>query len=211
MAEYNKGILGGFSGKVGTVVGAKWRGKLIMRSLPSKSGKKATEAQIKQRTKFSIMAKFLAPVRKVTSAFFGEYQGAKSRTDLAMSYQLTDTIIEKADGSFEIDFKKVVFSKGYVSTVTGITQTLADAKITVNWMDNSGNSDAKADDRILVILYSKKHNQFVISNNTEAFRKDKKIEVAIPTHWKEKENVAWLLLSNNARNQGSNSTFLGEI
>ena len=34
MAEIKKGILGGFSGKVGTVVGVNWRGKDIIRSLP---------------------------------------------------------------------------------------------------------------------------------------------------------------------------------
>ncbi len=32
MAEIKKGILGGFSGKVGTVVGVNWRGKDIIRS-----------------------------------------------------------------------------------------------------------------------------------------------------------------------------------
>ena len=37
MGTYNKGILGPFSGKVGTVVGASWRGKDVMRSLPKKT------------------------------------------------------------------------------------------------------------------------------------------------------------------------------
>ena len=35
MAEIKKGILGGFSGKVGPVVGANWRGKDIIRSTPN--------------------------------------------------------------------------------------------------------------------------------------------------------------------------------
>ena len=36
MATFEKGILGGFSGKVGNVVGSRWRGKNIMRSLPQR-------------------------------------------------------------------------------------------------------------------------------------------------------------------------------
>jgi hypothetical protein len=36
MGTFNKGILGGFSGKVGTVVGFNWRGLDVMRSLPKK-------------------------------------------------------------------------------------------------------------------------------------------------------------------------------
>jgi len=40
MGTYNKGILGAFYGKVGTVVGSTWRGKDVMRSLPRKSNVK---------------------------------------------------------------------------------------------------------------------------------------------------------------------------
>ena len=42
MANISKGILGGFSGKVGTIVGANYRGKDIIRSVPKKSGRKPT-------------------------------------------------------------------------------------------------------------------------------------------------------------------------
>ncbi|MGV0847474.1 hypothetical protein ACTS9T_13015 [Empedobacter falsenii] len=43
MAEIKKGILGGFSGKVGTVVGVNWRGKDIINSLPKKSKRRSTD------------------------------------------------------------------------------------------------------------------------------------------------------------------------
>jgi hypothetical protein len=52
MGTYNKGILGAFSGKVGPVVGASWRGKEVMRSLPKKSGRAATSTQLLQRLKY---------------------------------------------------------------------------------------------------------------------------------------------------------------
>ena len=45
MGTYNKGILGAFSGKVGPVVGATWRGKDVMRSLPKKTNRLATAFQ----------------------------------------------------------------------------------------------------------------------------------------------------------------------
>jgi hypothetical protein len=211
MAEYNKGILGGFRGKVGTVVGAKWRGKLIMRSLPTKSNKKPTEAQMKQRAKFSLIAKFLSPIRMITSQFFGEYQGSKSRSDLAMSYQMTDTIIEHPNGELEIDFKKVVLSKGTVPTVVTESVAFADATVTVNWTDNSGEGNANADDPILLVVYSKENNAFTVSKNVQTTRKDKKMDLIVPKHWKAKDNIVWLLLSNQARNQASNSLFLGIV
>lgn len=42
MATFEKGILGGFSGKIGNVVGARWRGKDIMRSVPRSSSRLPT-------------------------------------------------------------------------------------------------------------------------------------------------------------------------
>lgn len=211
MAQFNKGILGGFSGKVGTVVGAKWRDKYVMRSLPSKSSKKPTEAQLKQRGKFSLMVKFLSPLRKITSKFFGEYQGSKSRTDLAMSYQMTDTIIELPNGDLEIDFKKVVLSKGYVPTVAVENISLLESVVTINWTDNTNKGDAKENDIVHVVIYSKEHNEFVVSPDASILRKNKKVEIAVPSYFKAKDNVAWLLLSNNLRSQGSNSVYVGEV
>lgn len=48
MGRIKKGILGGFSGKVDSVVGASWRGIDYMRSLPRTSDKPATVAQLEQ-------------------------------------------------------------------------------------------------------------------------------------------------------------------
>jgi len=52
MAEIKQGILGGVSGKVGTVVGANWKGKNIIRSKSRKTSKKPTVLQLNQRAKF---------------------------------------------------------------------------------------------------------------------------------------------------------------
>jgi hypothetical protein len=63
MGTYNKGILGAFSGKVGPVVGASWRGKDVLRSLPRKGIRVATETQLLQRLKFSTASEFLNSVQ----------------------------------------------------------------------------------------------------------------------------------------------------
>ena len=41
MGKIKTGILGGFQGKVGTVIGSTWRGESIMRALPKNSGESA--------------------------------------------------------------------------------------------------------------------------------------------------------------------------
>lgn len=52
MATLSKGILGGFSGKVGPVVGATWRGMDVIRSRPKSSRRTPSERQLEQQLKF---------------------------------------------------------------------------------------------------------------------------------------------------------------
>ena len=48
------GILGGFSNKTGAVIGAYWRTLNVMRGLPRKSSKAATQLQLDQQAKFTL-------------------------------------------------------------------------------------------------------------------------------------------------------------
>ena len=70
MAIIKKGILGGFSNKVGNVVGSSWKGISTMRSLPASYNDANSDAQKKQRTAFSyysemgseLLTSFIRPV-----------------------------------------------------------------------------------------------------------------------------------------------------
>ena len=63
MGTYSKGILGSFTGKVGTVIGSSWNGIDYMRSLPRPSSKAPTALQLAQREKFGLVTKFVAPIK----------------------------------------------------------------------------------------------------------------------------------------------------
>ena len=82
MATYNKGILGAFSGKVGPVVGATWRGKDVMRSLPKRSNRMATVIQQQQRTKFAMVTEFLSGIQPVIKRYFGGDTGLNTIASL---------------------------------------------------------------------------------------------------------------------------------
>lgn len=56
MAIIKQGILGGFSNKVGSVVGAGWKGIATMRSLPQSVANPRTTAQVANRTTFAQLA-----------------------------------------------------------------------------------------------------------------------------------------------------------
>ncbi|TZF84704.1 hypothetical protein FW774_06895 [Pedobacter sp. BS3] len=59
MARITNGILGGFSGKVGSVVGCRWKNIEYTRSLPAKPSGPPSEKQLAARAKFRFLNNWL--------------------------------------------------------------------------------------------------------------------------------------------------------
>jgi len=164
MGTYNKGILGSFSGKVGTVVGAYWRGKNVMRSLPRKSNKPPTDDQLLQRTIFTVVAKFLNPIKPIVGAYFGKPQGDKSPFNLATSYHIKEAV-EEINDEIVMDFPRVLISRGDLVPVAGAGYSYAQpGQIDMVWTNNSGQGNAKADDKLIVVIYAPAINTFAVYN-----------------------------------------------
>ena len=60
MGKIKKGILGGFSGKTGSVVGGSWKGIDYMRSLATSVANPKTSAQVTVRTNFSALVSIMS-------------------------------------------------------------------------------------------------------------------------------------------------------
>ena len=68
MGSIRKGILGGFAGKGGTVVGISWKGGSYMRSLAGKIRNPRSPLQMAQRTKFALTINYLKPMNALLRA-----------------------------------------------------------------------------------------------------------------------------------------------
>lgn len=190
MATYDKGILGGFSGKVGTVVGAYWRGKNVMRSLPRVTDKPATPGQVLQRTKFSVVAKFLTPIKFLVAAHFGVPQEDKSRFNLATSYHLTEAVVEVGD-EIEMDLPKVLISKGSLQGLQGQDFVAEPASVMrITWEDNSGQGLAEPEDTLAVVTYCPDLNLFE-TYVPAGVREDGQADLTAPAYFSGLEVHAW--------------------
>jgi hypothetical protein len=85
MGTIRKGVLGGFSGKVGTVVGGSWKGISYMRSLPGKFRGKSSLLQLNQRTKFALAVNFLKPMNALLRTGWKLYAYGQSAMNAAMA------------------------------------------------------------------------------------------------------------------------------
>lgn len=111
MATYKQGILGPFSGKVGTVVGSSWRGIAYIRSLATKVANPRTAAQLEVRNKLSATSKrlrlFLSSIRR---GFVSS--GAASGWSAAVKFNRQYVSLDEKTGSYVFPIEDVKLSDG---------------------------------------------------------------------------------------------------
>lgn len=119
MATYLQGILGPFSGKVGTVVGYISRGKAIMRSL-SKSSKKLSPAQKISVNKMSYLSKKLHLFKEAIN--YG-YTDDSQRAAWNMAVQANYQLLEPDGDLFQLTPEAIKLSNGSETFNTKLTRT----------------------------------------------------------------------------------------
>lgn len=185
MAEIKEGILGGVRGKVGTVVGYQFRGKNIIRALPRRSSKAASDAQILQRSKFKIVMAFLKGIRKFVNAHYPiiEVDGEqKIGIDQLRSTIMKDGLLV-IDNTLQIIPQRVLLSIG-VLPPAAIKKVafLKDHKVKVQWDDTIVNVLTQPTDQLIVIAYNDELDAFHISENI-AKREDKYTHFNLNENW----------------------------
>ena len=207
MGTIQKGILGGFSGKVGTVVGANWRGKDVMRSLPKNSQRAATEQQLIVRAKFKLVTQFLTPISTILKAHFGQSSGERSRRNLAVSYHIREAITGIYP-DLSIDYPKVVVTKGELPGLQELAiAPEAGANLAITWEDNSEQGLAKPGDVLLAVAYNPEKNLY--EHREGASRSASAYDMAVPIDWPGDTIHLWLGFASADGTRCSTSFYAG--
>ena len=210
MGTYEKGIIGAFSGKVGPVVGATWRGKDVMRSLPRKSTKPATPKQMLQREKFTMVTEFLTPLNPILKRYFGSNTEVKTRRNQAMSYTMKDAVVF-VDPGFELSFNRVLISRGSLLGLnTGVATAGAGQSIDIAWIDNSGIGDATATDQLVVAVYEPTTKTTIYSLNAGS-RDHRSGNVVLPAFLSGLKVQVWATFASVDGKIYATSEYLGTI
>ena len=113
MGTIKKGILGGFSGKVGTVVGASWKGISYMRGQAVHTKNPRTAGQIYQRNAMKAIALALRPIATTLNLTFAKCSDKMSSYNKAVSVNYHTAIVNQ-DGNPVVDYSKLILSKGNI-------------------------------------------------------------------------------------------------
>ena len=210
MGTIKKGILGGFSGTVGTVVGANWRGMDVIRSRPKSSGSNPTPLQILQRQKFALAMKFQNSLRAMQSRLYGDNSGVKSRVNLAAGYLLKEVITEQ-NGEIVLQMNKVLITKGDLTGFQNLDKTATTGeKINFTWDDNSSQMMAKATDIFCTAIFEEDSGEFAIHEGPEQ-RDAGAGAVVLPELWAGKSVHVYAFFQNAEQEAACNSVYLGTM
>lgn len=161
MAIFKQGILGPFSGTIGSVIGGSWNGIAYMRSKATTVNNPRTPAQLNQRAKFSTVIKFLRPLTSFLRFGFKSQAVRMSGFNAAMAYNLKNAL-SGTYPTFAIDYTKALVSRGSLPGALnpGVTSLVA-GKVDYSWDDNSQDTNTNIDDKAVLVIYNPLRNKAV--------------------------------------------------
>jgi len=161
MGIISKGILGPFSGTVGTVIGGTWKGIPYMRSKPLPVDREPSLAQLEQRARFSLITRFLQTMTPLVHVSFKEMAVKMSGFNSAFSYNIKNAVTGVYP-DYEIDYSLALVSRGDLPNALNPAAALgAGTSINFTWTDNSGMGKAAPTDSSILVVYCPGRNQCI--------------------------------------------------
>jgi len=208
MSKIKKGILGGFSGKVGNVVGAFWKGKAVMRSLPGSVHQPETTSQMGVRQRFSLLSVFLSRLYSAISIGFKDREDGTTFFNEAMRANYEDAVTG-AYPAQTIQYNSVVVADGNLTNCGAVAVSdSGTGDIDLTWQDNSGTGTAEATDNVYACIYNVEKDVSVTLN--VGSRADATFSYTYPTSWQGDTAHVWLF-AQNEQGKCSRSQYVGTV
>lgn len=195
MANYNQGILGPFSGKVGPVVGSTWKGRQVMKGRPyPKKNVTASILQARVRQRMTVLAEYLRPLGGLIS--LGMRYAAKAAAVTPRNYATKRNIensMNLSQGVWSVVPSTIEISEGNYGNVDSLLLAQSANAFTVTWTNNGGayigltanGSQIMLNDtdKVWIVLYNVEKKQTSIPVGGYCMRDDSTATVARPSSW----------------------------
>lgn len=209
MATYKRGINGPVSGKIGSAIGASWRGIDYLRSLPDIT-KPPTEKQLNQRLLFALVNGWLKPLRKLIWIGYQIFTGTKTPMNGCVSFHMTKAVSGQAP-NYEIDFAQVVLSRGelLISFIKEVLCLLG-AILNIKWDDVTASAFCSDNDKATFIVYNPAKEKFITFEGITE-RQAKEVNLRLPADFAGDVVHGWMSYVNTKGDAVSTSVYLGEV
>ena len=166
MGKIKQGILGGFKGKVGTVIGSSWNGIAYMRGLPQSQKDPKTAAQIAQRAFFREVQDLVGQLSYEQLVFlFPESVQGMSRRNLLVKQLSTDPLV--AEGSKHVDLADIT-SLGNAPTadLPDVSIVASRSAVTISWNADTAWRSQHADEYPTICVFNVTQKKIFLVHST---------------------------------------------
>ena len=168
MGKIKQGILGGFKGKVGTVIGSSWNGIAYMRGLAQSVKNPKTAGQTTQRGFFREVLDIAGQLSKEQLAFLFPTAPTKMTRHNALVKQLTE--VAAVDGDVKSVDLGNINSLGNAATadLPDVAITAAGENLTISWDGATTERAENADEYPTVFVANVTKKKVFLVNSTAA-------------------------------------------
>ena len=168
MGKIKQGILGGFKGKVGTVIGASWNGIAYMRGLAQSVKNPKTAGQTTQRGFFREILDIVGQFSKEQLAFLFPNTPAKMTRHNALVKQLTE--FAAVDGDVKsVDLGNInSLGNGSTGELPDVAITAAGENLTISWDDATADRAEAAEEYPTIFVANVTKKKVYLVNSTAA-------------------------------------------
>ncbi len=169
MGKIKQGILGGFKGKVGTVIGASWNGIAYMRGLAQSVKNPKTASQVTQRGFFREVLDIAGQLSKEQLAFLFPATLSGMTRQNALVKQLA--AFAAVDGDTKsVDLGNInSLGNAPVADLPDVSITAAGENLTISWDGAEGFRSEHADEYPTVFVTNVTKKKVYLVNSTAAF------------------------------------------
>ena len=199
------GILGGYSGKVGPVVGYVWNGKPCVRACPQWVKNPRTAAQMEHRKMFKQEVQLAAKMSWAVGTTMRDEARANGMTAYNLFVKLNQHAFGMEDERLTVDYSSLILSVGNVASVSVKSmEWTSDNVLDVRYERGTGSSF----DHVYLYAYIPDLEQGFLA--APAYRRDKRVALALPDYYAGHTAHVYLMVQT-ADGRWSNSVYAGEI
>lgn len=204
MGKIKQGVLGGFSGKVGPVIGSSWKGKAYMKGIALSFNDANTDLQKAQRQRFTVVSGFVMSILSFVRTGFRSVADGMTTINACMSYNLRNGITGTYP-NLALDFTKLLVADGPIENVYNPSKQYDDLSLEIGWSDNSGIGNAQGNDRVNVLVYCPEKGNSVMKEL--GARSERTGDIALPSAWSGSTVHVWMACTRG--NESGKSVYLG--
>lgn len=157
MATIKQGILGGFSGKIGNVVGSSWKGIAVMKTKPLSVANPRTAAHVSQREDFADVVELAKQINsQIIKPLWDRFASKMS----GYNAFVRENIGKFKPGSDLASKVKISIGQMDKTEIGSFSATADVGRFDVTWTDDSGEGFKQATDEAFVLVFGQDGNVY---------------------------------------------------